>query len=152
MLQTTLEIDVAATPQAAWSVLWDLERYPEFLTDVMDVRLSDAAFGEPRIAAFEVKLFKARRFRVRVWGEAPHFIAWQLIDGEHLRQADGRWDVLPLGGGRVRLCYQLDVELTIAVPQAIAKQVADFTLPSLLRQVRARVESRAIHARSAAEL
>lgn len=152
MLQTHLEIDVAASPGAAWSVLWDLERYPEFLTDVMDVRVDNPAHGEPRVASFEVKLFKARRFRIRVWGDEPHYIAWQLVDGDHLRQADGRWDVLPLGGGQVRLCYQLDVDLTISVPSAIAKQVADFTLPSLLRQVRARVESRALNARSGAEL
>lgn len=152
MIQTHLEIDVASSPQAAWAVLWDLERYPEFLTDVMDVRIDEAAAGDARVAAFEVKLFKARRFRIRVWGDEPHFIAWQLIDGEHLRQADGRWDVFPLGGGRVRLSYRLDVDLAIAVPAAIAKQVADFTLPSLLRQVRARVESRALTLRPSGEL
>lgn len=152
MLQTALEIDVAAAPHTAWNVLWEVERYPDFLTDVLDVRVESAGQRDQRIATFDVKVFKARRFRIHLWGEAPHFVEWKLVDGEHLRQADGRWDVQPLGPGQLRLNYRLDLDLAIPVPAAIAKQAADFTLPSLLRQMRARIESRAWMTGPASEL
>ena len=142
MLNTALEIDVAADAHTAWTVLWEVERYPDFLTDVLDVSVESNGNRAEQLATFDVRVFKARRFRVHMWGEAPHFVAWKLIDGEHLRIADGRWEVSTLGEGQVRLAYSLDLDLSIPVPQAIARQAAQFTLPSLLRQVRARIESR----------
>lgn len=152
MLKTALEIDVAAAAHTAWAVLWEVERYPDFLTDVLDVRVESTGHRGEQLATFDVRVFKARRFRIHLWGESPRFVAWKLVDGDHLRLADGRWDVHPQGPGRVRLAYSLDLDLSIPVPSAIAKQAAHFTLPSLLRQMRARIESREAMAGPGAEL
>ena len=41
----------------------------------------------------------------------------------------------------MRLTYRLELDTTIAVPDAIARRLIDFNLPTALRQFKARIET-----------
>lgn len=138
MLNAHAELDVETTLEVAFAVIWDVARYPDFLSDVMDasVEVSDGRV----IGTLDVRVFRARRLRLELWRDGVTRMAWKLVEGEHLRAVDGSWTLLELAPGLVRMTYDVGVELDFDVPDAIARRFTDFGLPTVIRQFKARIE------------
>lgn len=121
-------------------MLWDVQRYPEFLTDVIDTVVEPGGDAHSQIVTFEVRVFRTRKFRLHLAGDGHAALQWTLVDGTHLRQNEGEWLIEELAPGLLRLHYRLCIDIDVAVPAAIARRMIDFNLPTALRQVKARVE------------
>lgn len=140
MIDTCAEIDIAASAERIWSVLWDVARYPEFLTDVLAVALVGPATETRMVANFDIKIFRARTVALELTAERPQRLKWRLVESEHLEFNEGEWALHPGADGAVRLSYRIRVATTAAVPAAITKRLIDFNLPAALRQFKSRIE------------
>lgn len=140
MIETRAEIDIASTPERAWAVLWEVERYPEFLSDFNETQVLSRADSLTQVVAFEMRLFRLRTFRLELRGEPPFHVSWSLVDGANLRHNHGDWTIEALNDQIVRLHYRLEIDIDIPVPDAIARRLMDFNLPTAMRQFKARIE------------
>ncbi|MBM4343692.1 MAG: SRPBCC family protein [Deltaproteobacteria bacterium] len=141
MIETRAEIEVASAVHRAWAVVWDIARYPEFLSDVVHVRVDPADDPLELEAEFEMRVFRTRRFRLRLVGEPPHRVRWTLVEGQHLRANQGEWTLALAGGDRAQMTYRLELDTSVPVPDAISRRLIDFNLPTALRQFKARIET-----------
>lgn len=151
MLEASSEIEVFAPAEVVYAVLWDVARYPDFLSDVADasVEPTNAPDGKPGDdartleAVLDVVLVRPRRCRVKLLGRPPYRIDWTLLEGELQAVNDGSWLLESHPSGRSCLVrYEVRLQLTVAVPEAIVKKLVAFNLPTLLRQIKARAEHR----------
>ncbi len=142
MIETRAEIEVSAAVATAWATIWDVARYPEFLSDVIAVNVAPTQSAHELDALFEMRIFRTRSFRLRLNGEPPHRVSWTLVDGQHLRANQGEWLLQPVAGDRVQMAYRLQLDTAVPVPDAIARRLIEFNLPTALRQFKARIETR----------
>lgn len=145
MADTTCAIQIHCQPELLWSILWDVERYPEFLTETVDCRVqrSDGTPGrQQQQADFRVQLIRPLQYTADMIGEPPTRIEWQAVgvSGALLRHA-GSWTIEPDPDRRTcTLSYELDVAFALPIPDAVIRRFADLNLPTMLRQVKARAE------------
>ncbi len=145
MADTRCTIEVHAQPAVVWAVLWDVERYPEFLSDTVDtvVRGATSADGEQRQEVdFRVQLIRPLRYTAELLGRPPTRIEWHATESaDYLREHRGSWAVEPTPDGRsCALTYELAVSFELPIPDAVIRRFADLNLPTMLRQVKARAE------------
>jgi len=140
MVETEAEILIDAPPERVWPLLWDVARYPEFLTDVIETAV-EAASEREIVAWFDIRFFRTLRFRLRLVGEPYRSVSWTLVEGDGLTRVAGSWRVEAGAAGGVVLRYHLVVAIDVPVPDAIARRLIDFNLPTALRQIRARAET-----------
>lgn len=141
MLDAVSEIDVNAPADFVFRVLWDVARYPEFLTDVVETVVCPDADGHVQVANFEVQLVRIRRYSLRMVAESAVRIHWTLVTGDSLSQNEGGWDVTPHQDGRsCTIVYRLGIAFTVPVPDVIVRKMIAHNLPMMLRQFKVRAE------------
>ncbi len=147
MVDATCEIEVHAPAGVIYAVIWDVGRYPEFLSDVIDAQVHATPNANVQEAAYRVQLFREVAYRVRMVGDRPARVSWQRIAGDdtgdgYLQRNDGAWRIEPTDDGRsCRLHYELTIEFGLPLPDAMVSRLVDFNLPTLLRQMKARAEA-----------
>jgi ribosome-associated toxin RatA of RatAB toxin-antitoxin module len=141
VLDAGSDIEVHAPADAVFAVIWDVKRYPEFLTDVVETSVRE--IGEPGVqdADFEVQLVRIRRYTLRMVADPPRGVQWTLLEGESLRENVGSWQVLPHTDGHTCLVsYRIRVDFNLPVPDVIVRKIVEHNLPMMLRQFKARIE------------
>lgn len=139
-MNTHTEIDIDAPAEVVFGVLWDVARYPEFVSDVVDAIVEPGADPHTLRATMEVQLLRVRRYTVDMVAEPPWAIRWTLERGDSLVRNDGAWLLSPNDDGGVHVRYELGIEFALAVPDAVVRKMVDFHLPVMLKQFKARAE------------
>jgi ribosome-associated toxin RatA of RatAB toxin-antitoxin module len=145
MATTTCQIEVHAQPELLWSVLWDVERYPEFISDCVDASAralpSEPGLMQQRVD-MRVQLIRPLHYSAVMTGERPTSLAWAADDtGGYLQQHSGGWTIEASTDRRTcMLAYELTVAFSLSIPDAVIRRFADLNLPTMLRQVKARAE------------
>jgi ribosome-associated toxin RatA of RatAB toxin-antitoxin module len=151
MLDAACDMEVFAPPEVVFAVLWDVARYPEFMTDIVETEVAEpetdsedgAGSGPTQVVTLETQFVRTRRYTVRMEARPPLRVTWQLQAGDGLSHNEGSWELVPHHDGRsCLLIYRLRVGFSVPVPAAVARRMIDFNLPTLLRQVKARAEHR----------
>jgi ribosome-associated toxin RatA of RatAB toxin-antitoxin module len=129
---------VAAPPAATIGVLWDHEKFPQFMPNAKtskvlagkgnDVVLEQVG-GQGPISVTLV----TRRHR------AGNHIDWKLVRGD-VRRNDGSWDATAAPGGTL-LTYKVHVVPKGPVPGRVTAFLQKQALPSMCKAVKQRVES-----------
>ena len=145
MATTECQIEVHAQPELIWGVLWDVERYPEFISDCVDagVRPMDGDDGVRRQKIdMRVQLIRPLAYSAVMTGESPAHIAWEADEtGGYLQHHSGSWTIAPTADFRTcTVQYRLTVAFELPIPDAVIRRFADLNLPTMLRQVKARAE------------
>lgn len=142
MPETTQHIEVFAPAGILYATLWDAARYPEFLTDVIDASLVASSRPTMQHARLLQRLIRETHIDLAMQGDPPALVTWHLRgDHDWLERYDANWLIEPSTDGRsVRLDLRLDVRFRTAVPDAVVRRLLDFSVPTMLRQVRARAE------------
>ncbi len=142
MPQTSSRIEVHAPPGVVFGTLWDAGRYPEFLTDVIDVKVAAGAMPSLQTATLRTRLVREVTITIGMQGEAPALLTWRLRDGGGwLERYDVAFWIEDLRDGRsVQLGVEYEIEFLAAVPDAVVRRLFEFSLPTTLRQVKARAE------------
>ena len=146
MAETRAEIEIHADPGVIYNTLWDVERYPAFLTDVIDAKLeaghSQHLHRTQQHVRQHMRLVRAVQLSFEMDGDPTSFIQWRLTDGaDYLRRHEGSWTIEPRLDGRTCLViYRVEFDFLAAVPEAVVRRLLDFGVPTMLRQVKARAE------------
>ncbi len=140
--ETRAEIEIHAPPGVVYNTLWDVARYPAFLTDVIDADVAQGATAHLLQVRQHVRIVRAVHLGFDLEGDPPTFVQWRLTDGaDYLATHEGSWTVAPkLGGRSSGLIYRVRFSFVDAVPDAVVRRLVDFTIPTMLRQVKARAE------------
>jgi ribosome-associated toxin RatA of RatAB toxin-antitoxin module len=144
--QATEHTTVSAPPERCYEVVTDIERYPEWAADIKQVTVLERdAEGRPLACAFRAAAFGRSTSYTLVYdySEAPHVVSWHLTEGDITTKLDGRYVFDPAQGGGTDITYHLEVELRVPIPGFIKMRAASRIISTALRELEARVESRA---------
>ncbi len=141
MFEARSDIDIDTPAEALFDVLWDVAKYPDFMTDMVDSWAEPGATPLEQIATHRVQFIRSRTYTVHLKAEPPTRISWKLVQGENMRINEGHWLIQPRpDGAGCTLEYVLRIELALKLPDAIVKRLTAFNLPTMMRQIKAHAE------------
>ncbi|MDB5101547.1 MAG: cyclase/dehydrase [Cyanobacteria bacterium RYN_339] len=129
---------VAAPPAAAIGVLWDHEKFPQFMPNAKTSRVLERHANDIVLeqvggqGPVNVTLVTKRH-------RAGNHIDWTLVRGDVARN-DGSWDAAAAPGGTM-LTYKVHVVPKGPVPARVTSFLQKQALPSMCKAVRERVEA-----------
>jgi ribosome-associated toxin RatA of RatAB toxin-antitoxin module len=135
----TRSIVIAAPPEKVFDVISDYERYPEFLSQVKQVRTAQRAGNQVEVE-YGIDLVK-RHYTLRMVEERPRAIRWTFVRGEVMRDNKGGWTLEPTSDGKTTATYNIEVAVGALVPRAIVNALVDQSLPKMLEAFKKRIES-----------
>lgn len=132
---------VAATPEAVYEVIADLDRYPSWAAEVRHARVVDRDVdGLPTMAEFRLDTAVAQLdYVLEYQHDRPGRVRWRLVEGELLRRLDGQYRLTAVSGG-TRVDYALDAQLTLPVPAVLRRRATRAIMRTGLTGLRDRVE------------
>jgi hypothetical protein len=135
-------ISIAASPDLCWSVATDFERYPEWAKDVKHAAVLERdEEGRGRRVEFRVAgLGRSIHYVLQYdYTEAPAAFSWNLVEGDVLRQLDGRYGFEASGPGTL-VTYDLLVDVAIPLPGMIKRRAAGMIVGTALKELKKEVE------------
>jgi ribosome-associated toxin RatA of RatAB toxin-antitoxin module len=135
-------ISVAAPPARLWELATDYERYPEWARDVKHVAVLDRDDdGRGRRVEYRVAgLGKSIRYVLEYdYGDAPAAFSWHFVEGDWLRQLDGRYGFEAEGDG-TRVTYDLVVDVSAPLPGLVKRRAASMIMGTALNQLKKEAE------------
>jgi ribosome-associated toxin RatA of RatAB toxin-antitoxin module len=142
--QATEHMSVSASPERCFSVVADIERYPEWAADIKQVVVDERDDqGRPVLVTFRAAAFgRSTRYTLRYdFSEAPHILAWKLTKGDITSKLDGSYVFDPAEGSGTEVRYHLEVELRVPIPGFIKMRAQSRIMSTAMRELKARVES-----------
>ena len=145
MLKGEGSIEVAAAPEDCYGLVVQLERYPEWQSQVKEARvLEQDADGRPHVVETKsdarVKLI---RYVLRYRHEPPHRMSWSYVDGD-VKDATGHYTFEALDSGLTRATYSLAVDpgrrLGLMLRGPLADKVRQYILETTLEELKHTVE------------
>lgn len=127
---------VDAPPATAFRVLSDTPHLAEFMPNLAACTILEAGDG---YAVVKLDSEQGEMVQRRTY-EPPRRISWRLVRANALKDVQGRWLVEPARGGTV-LSYAVAIQLAWPVPMVLVRAFQNRSLPALVRNVRARIES-----------
>jgi uncharacterized membrane protein len=145
MLAGENSIEVDAPPEACFDLVVQLDRLPEWQTQVREARVLEwDGEGRPLVAetVSDAKI-RTLRYRLRYAYEPPHRVSWVYVEGD-VKDVTGEYRFEALDGGRTRATYALQVDpgrrLGLVLRGPIANEVREYVLGTTLQELKATVE------------
>ena len=142
---------VHATPEQAWRVLTEYDRLPEFVPDLVSVRLLSRSGNVARLEQLSSAgvLFVSHSIRIVVQVvEAPYStIDVALVDGD-MKRYDTHWDLEPVEHDRMactRITFSGVMEPKFFVPPLVGRAIVQTSLKNSVEGVVAEIERRCAH-------
>jgi hypothetical protein len=135
-------ISVAATPAKCWGVAVDFEHYPDWAKDVKHVEVLETdeqgrgSRVEYRVAGLGRSIHYVLEYD---YSEYPAAFSWKLLEGDVLRQLDGRYGFEPEDDG-TRVTYDLAIDVAIPLPGLIRRRAAGMIMGTALRELKKEAE------------
>ena len=142
--QVTERMIVRASPERCRKVALDVERYPEWATDIKQVEVLDRnADGQAERVRFRAAAFGRSTTYTLVYDHsaAPGVLSWKLEEGDLTRVLDGSYTFDPKGDGDTEVTYHLVAELLMPVPGFVKRRTEGRIMHTALRELKARAES-----------
>jgi ribosome-associated toxin RatA of RatAB toxin-antitoxin module len=142
--QATERIMVAAPPDRCFAVADDIERYPEWVSDIKEVTVLERDDqGRPTLVSFRAAAFGRSTSYTLSYDlrDAPRALGWRLTEGDIMTRLDGRYVFAASADGGTEVSYHLEVELRVPIPGFIKMRAQSRIMGTALRQLKARVES-----------
>ncbi len=139
----TQTISISAAPERVWAIAADVERYPEWATDIKDVVVhSRDDQGRPVDVEFRASaLGRSTHYTLRYdYSSAPAELAWNFVRGDITRRIDGAYTFSDRGDGGTNVRYDLTIELAVPLP-GFVKRRAEVRILNTMRDLKERAES-----------
>ncbi len=137
-------MSVSASPERCFSVVADIERYPDWAADIKEVEVLERdGDGRPLLVTFRAAAFgRSTSYTLAYdFSEAPRILSWKLTKGDITAKLDGSYVFDPGPGSGTDVTYHLEVELRVPIPGFIKMRVRSRIMSTALRELKARVES-----------
>ena len=128
------------TNEQFFSIASDYEKYPEFLSEVKQVKILETK-GNRKLAEFQVSVVKTFSYRLWITEEKPNRISWTLESGDLFKTSVGSWDLSEVKG-HTHAKYAVEATFKVFVPGPIAKALVNVNLPNMMRAYHARVKTK----------
>jgi ribosome-associated toxin RatA of RatAB toxin-antitoxin module len=148
------ETVVEAPPERVWQLLTDVERFPEFMPYLKEVRILGPAESRGRYEyhLIDPPIVNRRDYTLRTFNEVDetkgiYRRCWVLAKGKgpdpaqgvvRIRTCRGQWTVTRLGASKTRVEYYLHTDPGGFIPVWLANKANTVTLPDLMKAVRQR--------------
>jgi ribosome-associated toxin RatA of RatAB toxin-antitoxin module len=123
-------------------ILRDVERHPEFMPEVKEVRIVSSGPGY-HVVYFRAGegLFASEHTLRRTYDDAERRISWSLVQGRP-KDLSGSWHVerSPDGAGSL-VTYSAYIDAGTLVPSVLTRYFSKRTLPLMVDNLRKRAES-----------
>jgi ribosome-associated toxin RatA of RatAB toxin-antitoxin module len=142
--QATEHMSVSASPERCFSVVADIERYPEWAADIKEIVVDERDDeGRPVLVTFRAAAFgRSTSYTLRYdFTEAPHILSWKLTKGDITSKLDGSYVFDPAEGSGTEVTYHLEAELRVPIPGFIKMRAQSRIMSTAMRELKARVES-----------
>jgi ribosome-associated toxin RatA of RatAB toxin-antitoxin module len=147
MLEGSGSIEVAAAPEDCYALVVQLDRYPEWQSQVRSAEVLERD-GEGRPVVVEtVSDARVREltYRLRYTHEPPRRMSWEYVEGD-VKDLNGEYRFEALDGGRTRVTFRLEVDpgrrLGLLLRGPLADKVRDYVMGSTLDELKAELEKR----------
>ena len=139
-------IVVAADLDTVFEVVSDVERYPDWQDEILEVEVleRDEAGRASRVwFRIDAKVFKATYtlaydYDVR---DGERVMSWDLVEGDQLRELSGVYHLTDQGDGSTDVAYELTVTPAIRLPGMVRRQAARRIIDGALGGVKRRAEA-----------
>lgn len=144
--QATEHMSVSASPERCFSVVADIERYPEWAADIKEIIVDERDDqGRPVLVTFRAAAFgRSTSYTLRYdFSEAPRVLSWILTKGDITSKLDGSYIFDAGEGSGTDVTYHLEAELRVPIPGFIKMRAQSRIMSTAMRELKARVESSA---------
>ena len=132
-------VEINAPIEKVYEVVTDFEKYPEFLSEVKNVKVVKKSPKKP-VVEFEVKYVKTFRYTLEFDLKKPTDVKWKLVEGD-FRDNRGFWKLEKKGKNKTKATYSAELDFGFFVPKSILNKVISTGLPSMLQKFKERIES-----------
>ena len=137
---------VEASPRQCFDVVADVERLPEWATDVKEVSvLAWDEDGRPGDVAFRAAAMgRSTKYTLRYsYGSNPLRISWRLIESDQVARMNGDYEFLPVGdpSGNTEVVYELDVDLLVRIPGFVKRRLEAKIVHEAVDDLKLRIEA-----------
>ncbi|MGH9212896.1 MAG: SRPBCC family protein [Acidimicrobiales bacterium] len=144
--QATQQMVVGASPARTWEVLTNFPDYPVWAHGLKSVTvLEHDDEGRGLLVAFRAAAMgRSTSYTLRYdYSEAPHVLAWELVEGDVSRKLDGSYQLEPLEGeaDKTEVTYHLTVDLVVPLPGFVKRRAEGRIMHTALRHLRDYVET-----------
>lgn len=123
MIQCNAQIEIFAPAEVVFAVLWDVESYPDFLTDIVDAQIDTTPEPFVQDCTFRVTFIRSRTYSLQMRGQPGRRLSWTLLDGENMLTNEGQWQLRPTADERsCHVSYELNLDLAVVLAQAVLKK------------------------------
>lgn len=139
----TSTIDVDATAEELFEIVTDLERFPEWLTDVKDVEvLGHDADGRPTASTMRVDVtIKEVSYTLDYEYDYPHSVSWRSRPGGDVKLIEGSYTFEINDEGGTTVVYDLSIDPGFPVPGFMLKRAAKHITKAALGGLKQRAEA-----------
>ena len=145
MLRGENTIEVDAAPEDCYALVVQLDRYPEWQSQVRSAEVIERD-GEGRPLVVETvsdARVRELKYRLRYKHEPPRRMSWTYEKGD-VKDVNGEYRFEPLDGGRTRVTFRLEVDpgrrLGLLLRGPLADKVRDYVMGSTLDEFKAEIE------------
>ena len=135
---------IAGSPERCFAVVTDVERYPEWVSDVKQVDVLERdGEGRASVVRFRAGAFGRSTSYVLAYdySEAPAELSWTQREGDITRSLDGCYRFAPIADGSTDVAYELEVELRVPMPNFVRRRAEGHIIHAAVRDLKSRVES-----------
>jgi ribosome-associated toxin RatA of RatAB toxin-antitoxin module len=133
------EVEVEASPEVFFDLVWDFEHYPSFISGVAAAKVLSRDAGRCHVEITAKLMGIPFRYELAIEREDNKVVRWHRVAGAFAR-AEGAWTLLARDGGRTRFRYENAVDPGMPAPGFIVQYVLESALPKLMKEFRAEAE------------
>jgi uncharacterized membrane protein len=147
MLSGENHVEIDAPPDACYAVVVELDRYPEWQSQVRRATVHERDEEGRPVLVETVSDARVREisYRLRYVHEPPHRMSWTFIEGD-VKDLHGEYRFEAVDGGRTQATFALSVDpgrkLGLLLRGPLADKVRDYVMGATLDELKAEVERR----------
>ncbi len=142
--QATERMIVRASLERCVEVALDVERYPEWATDIKEVEvLARDDEGRAGRVRFRTAAFGRSTTYTLLYdhADAPEVLSWKLEEGDLTRVLDGWYTFEAVDGGDTEVTYHLVAELLMPIPGFVKRRAEGRIMHTALKELKVRAEA-----------
>lgn len=140
------QITIAAPVQRVYAIARDIERFPQFMDDVDEVKILEQT-PTRQISRWASTIKEFNRTiawtEVDYWDDAAHTCRWEQTEGDFTRYC-GTWEFEPSENGtlaKLMIEYEYNVPLIGALIQGLVKKKMQANVESMLAAIKKEAEA-----------
>lgn len=126
--------------ETLFEVISDFKAYPEFVSEVVGVKIESKGTAAKTIVHFELELMKKFDYTLEFKITKPTEVAWKLVSSNFFKNNEGCWQLSAIDARSTQVHYELDVGFVFFVPGFISRKLTEVNLPKMFDNFEARTK------------